>query len=166
MSINLEAILGDGSYFSTYLSSDGNAYGFSTGYDAMTPAALDTYHDLKLILDFSNRTSTYVVDGLTFGTKAFDSSVTSSVLSDAQFSMYAIDPTADRTAYTARADDFSVQAVPEPSSLVTCLIGAFVATTVVIRGQRFMPGCQRESHKKQSRLRNSRKRKPSFAASL
>ena len=87
VSLNLEAILGDGSYFSTYLSSDGNAYGFSTNYDAMTPVTLGVYHDLKLILDFANRTSTYVVDGLTFGTKAFDPSVTSSVVASSQFTI-------------------------------------------------------------------------------
>lgn len=136
VSFNLEAILGDGSYFSTYLSSDGNAYGYSQQYDAMTPVALGVYHDVKLLLDFGARTSTYVVDGLTFGTKAFDPSVTSSVLANAQFTMYAIDPPADRSLYMARADDFSVRSVPEPSSLALCLIGGLVTMTNVARLRR------------------------------
>jgi hypothetical protein len=136
VSFNLEAILGDGSYFSTYLSSDGNAYGYSQQYDAMTPVALGVYHDVKLLLDFGARTSTYVVDGLTFGTKAFDPSVTSSVLANVQFTMYAIDPPADRSLYTARADDFSVRAVPEPSSLALCLIGGLVTMTNLARRRR------------------------------
>ncbi len=123
VSINLEANLADGSYFSTYLSSDGNAYGFSNDYDAMTFVGLTGYHHVTLVLDFSTDTASYLVDGMLFGTKSFDPS-TSTTLASASLTMYDFalpDAPAD---YTARVDDFSVRAVPEPSSVVLCLIGA------------------------------------------
>lgn len=131
VSINMEAILSDGSYFSTYLSSDGHAYGFTTNYDYSTPVALGVYHDLKLVIDFADKESTFYVDGLAFGTQAFDPSVTSTVLSSAQFTMYDIDPPADRTKYSAQVDNFSVNAaVPEPSALALTLIGLLSAAGV------------------------------------
>jgi hypothetical protein len=133
VSLNMEALLDDGSYFSTYLSSDGNAYGFSTNYDAMTPVTLGVYHDLQLVLDFGSHTANYIVDGTTFGTKPFDASVTSSVISSLQFSMYAIDPPADRTQYFGRVDDFAVTAVPETSPLIACLIGVCMVAGFTLR---------------------------------
>ena len=123
VSVNLEANLKDGSYFSTYLSSNGNAIGYTTNYDFQTPVALGVYHELQLAVDFTNRTSTFFVDGKAFGTQAFDNSVTSSVLTSASLTMYAIDPPADHTLYNARVDDFSVRSVPEPASLLLVAIG-------------------------------------------
>jgi hypothetical protein len=123
VSVNMEAILSDGSYFSTYLSSDGNAYGFTTNYDFSTPVTLGVYHDLKLVIDFASKESTFFADGQAFGTQPFDPSVSSTVLSSAQFSMYAIDPPADRTMYSAHVDNFSVDAVPEPSGFALAVIG-------------------------------------------
>jgi len=123
VSVNLEAILSDGSYFSTYLSSDGQAYAYTTNYDFSAPAALGQYHELQLTLDFPDRTSTFSVDGRILGTLPFDPSVTSDVLSSAQFTMYAVSSSVDPASYTAQIDDFAVSAVPEPSSLLLALTG-------------------------------------------
>jgi hypothetical protein len=128
VSMNLEAILSDGSYFSTYLSSDGKAYGYTTGYDFATKAALGVYHEVDLVLDFATRTASFLLDGTVFGTKAFDPSVTSTVVQSAQFTFYSsVEPAANPADYTAYADNFAVEnrpaVVPEPSSIALSLIG-------------------------------------------
>ncbi len=127
VSINLEAILGDGSYFSTYLSSNGSVIAFTTDHDFSTPVALGVYHDLTVTLDFANRTSTFGVDGTALGTIAFDPSVTSTVLSSAQLTMYNVAPPTLLSDYSAHVDDFSVRAVPEPASLLLLAIGGGAA---------------------------------------
>lgn len=138
-SINLEALTGSfnpstfAGYDSTYLSSDGQAYGFTTGYfPHSATVTLGQYHDLMLILDFAARTATFAVDGSTLGTAAFDPADTSDVLSAVQFTMYSyvIPGTVDPAAYTARIDDLMITAVPEPSSLVLATAGLGLAGLV------------------------------------
>jgi hypothetical protein len=128
VSMNLEAILGDGSYFSTYLSSDGKAYGYTTGYDFAAKADLGVYHEVALILDFSTRTCDFVLDGTVFGIEKFDPSVQSTVVQSAQFTFYSsVEPAANPADYTAYADNFAVEnlpaVVPEPSSITLSLVG-------------------------------------------
>ena len=118
VSINLDALLTDNSYFSTFLSSDGQAYGyFDNDYVFSGPAALGQYHDLKLVLDFGRGTSTYIVDNQPLGTLTFDSTtVQSTLITNAEISMNAFTPPlVDPANYTGYADDFSVIATPEPA---------------------------------------------------
>ncbi len=113
-SVNLDALLSDNSYFSTYLSSNGQAYGYvNQNYVFSGAAALGQYHDLKLVLDFNQRASTFIVDGNVLGTEPFDSTIQSSVLVNADMSLNSLILPAQ---YTGTFDDFSVTATPEPSA--------------------------------------------------
>lgn len=123
-SVNLDALLSDNSYFSTYISSNGQAYGYvNQNYVFSGTAALGQYHDLKLVLDFNRRTSSFIVDGNVLGTEPFDSTIQSSTLVNADMSLNSI--TAP-TQYTGTFDDFSVTATPEPAAGAVLIFSGFI----------------------------------------
>lgn len=123
-SVNLDALLSDNSYFSTYISSNGQAYGYvNQNYVFSGTAALGQYHDLKLVLDFNQKASTFIVDGNVLGTEPFDSSIQSSVLVNADMSLNSI---IAPTQYSGTFDDFSVTATPEPAAGVIFIIAGFL----------------------------------------
>jgi len=123
-SVNLDALLSDNSYFSTYISSNGQAYGYvNQNYVFSGTAALGQYHDLKLVLDFNRRASTFIVDGNVLGTEPFDSTIQSSVLVNADMSLNSL---IAPTQYTGTFDDFSVTANPEPAAAVIFIVAGFI----------------------------------------
>lgn len=123
-SVNLDALLSDNSYFSTYISSNGQAYGYvNQNYVFSGTAALGQYHDLKLVLDFNRRTSSFIVDGNVLGTEPFDATIQSSVLVNADMSLNSL---IAPTQYTGTFDDFSITATPEPAAGVIIIIAGFI----------------------------------------
>ena len=123
VSVNLDALLSDNSYFSTYISSNGQAYGYvNQDYVFSGTAALGQYHDLKLVLDFNQRASTFIVDGNVLGTEPFDSTIQSSVLVNADMSINSL---IIPTQYTGTFDDFSINATPEPAAGLMFVIAGF-----------------------------------------
>lgn len=124
VSVNLDALLFDNSYFSTFISSDGQAYGYvNQSYVFSGPAALGQYHDLKLVLDFNRRASSFIVDGNVLGTEPFDSTVGSTILVNADMSMNSLIYSYQ---YTGTFDDFSITATPEPGAGVVLIIAGFI----------------------------------------
>ena len=124
VSVNLDALLFDNSYFSTFISSDGQAYGYvNQSYVFSGPAALGQYHDLKLVLDFNRRASSFIVDGNVLGTEPFDSTVGSTILVNADMSMNSL---IFPYQYTGNFDDFSITATPEPAAGMLPIIVGFM----------------------------------------
>ena len=106
-----------------YLSSNGNAYA-NTGSDSAfryqfgTGINLGQYYTLGLRLDFASRTTQFFLDRRLLGTLPFTTPVTSNVFRSSQVSMLAVnDPSFNPGPYRAYFDNYSVVAVPEPSSL-------------------------------------------------
>lgn len=132
-SVTIAARSGDGETLGEFgLSSMGVAAGYGFGINpgdppAVTaPIALNRWYHLAMALDFAGRTTSYYLDGALVGTVAAPSA--SNVLLRAAVVVYALpDAGPDaRADYTARADNFSIAAVPEPGSVGLLAAGGLV----------------------------------------
>ncbi|MDX2037845.1 MAG: hypothetical protein SFX72_14435 [Isosphaeraceae bacterium] len=132
-SVALEANLGDSTYFSLQLSSNGMAYVFTDSYNFATPAPLGQYHRLQLLIDLGSGVGTYSLNGAVLGTLPISTPSYSRILADVRFSMYALSSQVDPSNYNGRMDDLSVTAlVPEPAS--STLLG--LGTLLFVRHRR------------------------------
>ena len=128
VSANLGPSATDGYLGEVSISSDGHMYGFSAAdsYLFAVPVNLGQYYTLALDVDFGTRTTSYYLDGQLLGSAAFDPSGTSNILNRGSIVAYALSPDSlnrDASAYTAYFDNFSITAVPEPSSLTLSALG-------------------------------------------
>jgi hypothetical protein len=97
------------------LSSDGHVYGYSSQdlvptILASAPAALGQWHSLAVEVNFAARTYSFLVDGQSLGTFAFDPSATSNILRRGSLITYAAPDTATahKGDYAAHYDKFSI----------------------------------------------------------
>jgi hypothetical protein len=112
-----------------YVARPGQQYLFET------PFTLGGYHTLEARMDFTNRVTTFLVNGSVIGSLGFGSTTTSPVFSRMDVAAFAyLPPIVDSSRYTAYFDNYSVQAVPEPSVLALACLGGFGLFGVVKRG--------------------------------
>jgi hypothetical protein len=98
------------------LSSDGHVYGYSSQdlvptFLTSAPVTLGEWHSLTVEVDFAARTYSFLVDGTSLGTFAFDPSTTSNVLRRGSLIAYAAPDTATahKADYTAHYDMFAIK---------------------------------------------------------
>lgn len=97
------------------ISSDGQVYGYS-GDDNVptfltsTPISLGAWHTLAIDLDFSAKTYSFVVDGVSLGTFGFKNNVNTAILRRGSLVTYAAPDTATlhKGDYVAHYDNFSI----------------------------------------------------------
>lgn len=140
-SANLKAFSLDGSLGEFSLSSDGHVYVYTDNdsYLFGAPAALGVYHRLALDLDFTNKTTTFSIDGTKLGSIPFTDGYTSSVLTHGTLLAYGLNPDSlhrDLTPYTAYYDNFSIASVPEPSTFVLAAVAALGMAGAAARRRR------------------------------
>ena len=128
---NIAARIGDGFAGELSLSSDGKVYGFTgTGEDVplftFNSVALNAWHTLGILIDFSANTYTFSVDGTSSSAFAFDAGVVSDVLVRESLVVYSRPDagTSLRSNYTARFDNVSAVATPEPTSGLLLTLGS------------------------------------------
>jgi hypothetical protein len=100
-------------------------------------AALGTWHNLGVDVDFVNRSSTFFLNGEAFNTTiAFSAASIGNVLDRGSLVVYALPDGggAERANYTVNFDNFSVTSVPEPSA--TFLLGLVGAGIGMHRSRR------------------------------
>jgi len=137
VSVNLEASgPSTFNYGAMWLSSDGHLWLFgadgANSFEQSVTYSQSSYNTLAMTLNFSNQEISYFFNGTFLGQKGFAADP-----SDATVGVdFAMEGVFQPTGYTARVDDFSVRAVPEPSSFVLCLIGVAGATLGVSRRRR------------------------------
>jgi len=102
------------------LSSDGHVYGYSSQdlvptFLTSAPVTLGEWHSLAVDVDFAARTYSFLLDGESLGTFAFDLSATSNVLRRGSLIAYAAPDTAanQKAHYAAHYDKFSIKVVSE-----------------------------------------------------
>jgi hypothetical protein len=102
------------------LSSDGHAYGYSSQdlvptFLTSAPVTLGEWHNLAVEVDFAARAYSFLVDGQSLGTFAFDPSATSNVLRRGSLIAYAAPDTITnkKASYAAHYDKFSIKVVSE-----------------------------------------------------
>jgi hypothetical protein len=127
-SANLKAFSSDGSLGEFSLSSDGHVYVYTNddSYLFGATSALGQYHHLAIDLNFSNKTTTFSIDGTTLGSVPFTAGFGSNILSHGTLLAYGLAPDPlgrDVSAYTAYYDNFSITAVPEPSAVILSGLG-------------------------------------------
>jgi hypothetical protein len=117
------------------LSSDGRLYGLSSlGPEVLVQSIgnpLNAWHALEIQMDFSANAYTFKYDTSSFGPFPFAPSVGPNQLLRGSIVTYALPDGGDfaRANYTARFDNFSITAVPEPGAWLlglTALAGVFV----------------------------------------
>lgn len=93
-------------------------------------ANLGTWHNLGIDVDFTQRTSTFFLNGQAFSTSvAFSGSSVGNMLDRGALVVYALPDSgsSQRANYSLNFDNFSVTAVPEPSAAAIALIGLGLA---------------------------------------
>ncbi len=112
------------------LSSAGQAWGFDPlgNYVFGTPITLGTDFELGIRLDFTARTTQYLLNDNVLGSVPFDTAITGNVLSFASLGLLAVDDpaTVDSSLYTGAFDNLTVTVtpVPEPGSLALVGVAA------------------------------------------
>jgi hypothetical protein len=129
---SIAAVPSEGRYSELVLSTDGVLYGLSSfGPEVVVESIgdpLNAWHSLEIKIDFSTNNYFFKYDSTSFGPFGFDPSIGDDMLLRGSLVTYALpdEPGFARADYTARFDNFSVTAVPEPASVAltaACLIG-------------------------------------------
>jgi hypothetical protein len=130
VSESLAARSGDGGVGEIELGSDGNAYAYTGNFGSpvlfSAPISLGEWHTFTIEVDFLNDQYTFLVDGATLGSQAFEAGFTSDVLLRGSVVTYAYPDgvSEHRSDYTYRFDNFSITAIPEPAGIVlVCCAG-------------------------------------------
>ncbi len=128
-SANIAARSADGALAELSISSDGILYGYLGGAGTSVTIGsitLGAWHTLGINVDFDANLYSFSVDGTTSGSFPFDAGFTSDVLLRGAIVTYA-KPDAGgnlRNNYTAYFDNFSINAVPEPTTTGVLLLSA------------------------------------------
>lgn len=108
------------------ISADGNLYVYGSKFDdflVMSGIELGRYYRLGLNLDFAGRQTTFLLDGSVLATFPFADEIQSTILANAELDALALnDPTLFGD-YTARFDNYSIVAVPEPPAWSILVFG-------------------------------------------
>jgi hypothetical protein len=119
------------------LSSDGRAYAGSQGQFS-TDVALGQYHRLGMMFDFGQRTTSFLVDGVTIGTESTPWLTTANIGVTTLLGDFTSDPGHfDPSAYTIRFDNLQVAVnAPEPASLALLGLGGLGMAVCGLRSRR------------------------------
>lgn len=101
------------------ISADGNLYVYGSQFDdflIVSGIQLGRYYHLEMILDFPGRQTIFLLDGIALATFAFSNEIQSTILDSAAVDALAINDAALLSGYTARFDNYSISAVPEPTT--------------------------------------------------
>jgi hypothetical protein len=154
--VSIAAVPSEGRYSELVLSSDGYLYGLSSfGPEVLIESVdnpLNTWHSLEITINFLANAYTFQFDNTSFGPFPFAPSAGADVLLRGSIVAYALpdDPASGfaRADYTARIDNFSITAVPEPQAFEIVALGVmglvgllFVRRTQSHRSDRFAPTC-------------------------
>jgi hypothetical protein len=130
ISANIAALDGNNAVIAfMYFSSNGNAYAGNgagaNGYQFPTPVTLGQYATLGMDVNFATRATTFSVNGRVLGTLPFPTTVQSNTFGvfDLSVAAYADRSIINPDPYTGYFDNYSVQAVPEPSGLAVLGFG-------------------------------------------
>jgi len=132
--ISIAAVPNEGRYSELVLASDGFIYGLSSfGPEVLIQSVgnpLNAWHSLEIKADFLANAYTLTYDATSFGPYPFPAGVVDNQLLRGSIVVYALPDsgTFARSNYTARVDNFSITAVPEPQALVLAIGAAFSAT--------------------------------------
>jgi hypothetical protein len=102
-------------------------------------AALGSWQTLGVDVDFVNRSSTFFLNGEAFNTTvAFSSTSSGNILDRGALVVYALpdDANAARANFAVGFDNFSVSAVPEPSTILTVVLGLGAIGIVKLRSRK------------------------------
>lgn len=129
---SIAAVPSEGRYSELVLSSDGVLYGLSSlGPEVVVEPIgnpLNAWHALEIIVDFTANAYTFKYDATSFGPFPFAASVGADQLLRGSIVTYALPDDLGagfaRADYTARFDNFSITAVPEPQAYLTAAMGA------------------------------------------
>lgn len=127
---NFAARTGDGFAGEISLSSDGFVYGYNgTGDDVVlfsAPITLNAWHTFGIDIDFAADTYRFSVDGVSSNPFPFEAGFVSDILVRESLVVYARPDTATahRDDFTARYDNVSAIATPEPTSAALLACGA------------------------------------------
>ena len=138
---NIAARSGDGGVGELGISSDGFVYGYTGNFGSpilfSTPITLGDWHTLDIAVDFAVNTYSFLVDGTSFGAFAFEPGFTSDVLLRGSLVVYARPDLGanQRSSFVAYYDNFSITAVPEPSSLTLFAIGMLTFAACGLTGR-------------------------------
>lgn len=136
---SIAAVPSEGRYSELVLSSDGVLYALSSfGPEVVVEPIgdpLNAWHQLEITIDFTQNAYTFRYDAQTFGPFGFTASAGADELLRGSIVTYALpdEPGFARADYTARFDNFSIIAVPEPASWV---LGSLIACSAVVFGRR------------------------------
>lgn len=133
-SASLVAKSGDAGYAELEIASNGLIYAYTSqgGTLATTaPVTLNAWHTLGIDVDYLQDRFAFSLDGVSLGDYPFDASFTSDILARGALVTYALpdDPNANfaRSDYEAVFDNFSITAVPEPSTQWLLLLAVTAA---------------------------------------
>ncbi len=127
---NIAARTGDGFAGELSISSDGFVYGYDGTGDPTrlftAPITLNAWHTLGILVDFAANTFAFSVDGTSSSAFAFPAGEVSDVLVRESLVVYAYPDTLTnhRSDFTARYDNVSAVATPEPTSGLMLSLGS------------------------------------------
>jgi hypothetical protein len=137
--VSIAAVPSEGRYSELVIASNGVLYGLSSfGPEVIIESVdnpLNAWHELEIRLDFESSEYLFRYDSTTFGPFAFEPSFGDDILLRGSLVTYALPDDAGfaRADYTARFDNFSIRAVPEPGSAVLSMIAVVGAVGVTTR---------------------------------
>lgn len=131
---------GDDGYAEIEVASNGTIYGYTSLDGALAfsrPIAFNGWHTLGIDINYGVNEFTFYLDGASLGTYPFDPAFTSDILDRGALVTYALPNNAAagflRDNYTARFDNFSIVAVPEPGTIYGLLLAAAISILVLPR---------------------------------
>ena len=107
------------------ISADGNLYVYGSRFEdfLVTGIELGRYYRLGFDLDFAARMTVFFLDGSAIASFPFADEIQSTILASANLGAVAVNDPALIASYTARFDDFSIAAIPEPVSWSILALG-------------------------------------------
>jgi hypothetical protein len=120
------------------ISADGNLYAYGSRFEdyLLVPIELGRYYNLGMEVNFLERTTIFSIDGTFLASFMFADEVQSTVLWQAPLEAFVFtgDEDLDLGAYIARYDNYSVVALPEPTSAMLFVLG--LGVLLCLRRQR------------------------------
>lgn len=141
-SASLAARSGDAGYAELEIASNGLIYAYTSQDGTLAtsaPVTLNAWHTLGIDVDYAKDQFTFLLDDVSLGVFPFDPAYTSDVLGRGALVTYALPDASSanfaRADYSATFDNFSITAVPEPSSQLLALVAGAMALLTAQRSR-------------------------------